>query len=628
MKRSLLIPVLASLLVSCQGEKTPAVSSDELQLTVRMATVGESAIKWAEGDIVYFSDDAATRPGYQFKAAASDISADGKTLTATYKGAEREAKHIYAVRGKQGRIRMKKTEDIMLPYDGSFCGAGVPVGEAPLGQPLVLESVVPVCSFGFSLAGIASVRIMADKEIFPVKIKYDFGGTGLSVASKKAMAEIPVNGSARYYLPMISGNTAIHLDVSFLNEGGQTLAESSWDGTVNALPGTVFDLGSLDAGAQWVIDPDAPELESAAQAVKAMGIGINNGGFEVLWKELAYQADRSKPDTFEKQSGNALTRQATMDAYAAAGFKSVRIPITWWPHMDNRQATIDAVWLARIKEVVDYCMNANLYCIINMHHDAHASVDQGGDWLFADAKNYESITRDFQNIWKQVATYFKDYDQRLLFEGYNEITDASGTWTYPKSAADMEIANKLNQDFVNTVRRTGGNNVTRNLVVSTYSCSVSDKPLQAIVMPSDFKPGHLMVQVHNYAPTEFCTFANASIAVDVYDEEKGLADIRAALALMKRYILDKGWPCILGEYGAPPEHMATAQQPNGSWRIKKPESERAKHAYQYTLEALKTGVVPMYWYSPMDGSGRSTGKWSAPVLKDAIIQALNDFNTQ
>ena len=115
MKRSLLIPVLASLLVSCQGEKTPAVSSDELQLTVRMATVGESAIKWAEGDIVYFSDDAATRPGYQFKAAASDISADGKTLTATYKGAEREAKHIYAVRGKHGRIRMKKTEDIMLP---------------------------------------------------------------------------------------------------------------------------------------------------------------------------------------------------------------------------------------------------------------------------------------------------------------------------------------------------------------------------------------------------------------------------------------------------------------------------------------------------------------------------------
>jgi len=628
MKRYLSLLMFAALFISCQGDKSPNISFDDLSVKIKIKSANGDYASWSEGDIVYLSDDASTRPGFQFKAEAGTISTDGRLLTATYKGADKDAKLIYAIYGKMGRIRMKKTENINLVYDGSLCGAGIPAGCAPVGQTLTLEPVLPVAKFSFALKGISSIRIIADKEIFPEVVKYDFGVSELTVSKTKSWAEIPVNGPGTYYLPVISSGAAVQANISFLSAGGQIMAESLWNGTLTVKDGDVFDLGCLDKDAEGVIDPDAPELESAEAAVKSMGVGINNGGFEVLWKDLAWQADRGDPDSFERQSGYGLTRQATMDAYAAAGFKSVRIPVTWWPHMDNRQSLIDQVWLARIAEVVNYCQQAGLYCIINLHHDAHASDAQGGDWLFADKKNYESIASDYKNIWKQIATYFKDYDHRLLFEGYNEITDVSSTWTYPKDAENIEIANKLNQDFVNTVRRTGGNNVTRNLVVSSYSCSVADKPLQAFVMPTDVRPNHLIWQVHNYSPTAFCTFSNAKIAVDTYDEEQGLIEIRSALSIIKRNILDKGWPCILGEYGSPSEHMATSVQADGSWRIKKPETERAKHAYQYTLEALKMGIVPMYWYSPMEGPGRSKGKWTYPTLKDAIIQAWNEYNNK
>ena len=75
----------------------------------------------------------------------------------------------------------------------------------------------------------------------------------------------------------------------------------------------------------------------------------------------------------------------------------------------------------------------------------------------------------------------------------------------------------------------------------------------------------------------------------------------------------------------PAERQAATQQPDGTWRIKRSEEERAKHAYYYTLEALKKGVAPMYWYTPMEGPGRSNGIWNYPKLKDAIIQAWNDY---
>ncbi len=633
MRRLIPIAALAALFVACQGEKGPAATYDDLNVQVRMAAIGGHTATWAADDIVYFSDDASTKPGYQFKAASGDISADGKTLSATYKSADPAAKTIYAIHASQGRIRFKKTETITVVYDGTLGGSAMPVGEAAKGSSvLTLSPIVGVGEFTLQRGYVATVRISSNKSIFPKTLTYDFGGAGVNINKTTDLIEVSISGSGPFYIPLVPGNEAVSFNVDLLNEEGQTVASGTYSGNLAASSGTITAIGVLDKDAEDLFDPNVEEFEKASEAVKHMGVGVNlSGSFEVLWKDSAPSADRNNPAFYEKQNGAGPSTQATMDSFATAGFKSVRIPITWWMHMDDVYTanTIDKVWLDRIEEVVNYCQKANLYCIINMHHDAHAHEAQGGQWIFADIKNYDKISKAYKEIWQQIAARFKDYDQRLLFESYNEITDASGTWTFPKNADDITAANNLNQDFVNTVRKTGGNNTTRNLVVSSYSCSVSDRPLNAFVMPSDLRSGHLIWQVHNYAPTAFCGY-NPTTPKDTFGDSQDYTEIQSALSTIKRLIVDKGYPCIIGEYGAPSERQAkdAEYQQSGSWRVKKSQEERAEHAYYYTKEALKIGVCPMFWYTPQEGNHRSTGAWTYPKVKDALIQAWTDYNSQ
>ncbi len=630
MKKLALYCAFAVLLLACQGEKKPQVSSDDLKVTVKMASIGSRTPSWTAGDIVYFSDDASTRPGFQFKAASGDISSDGKTLSATYKSADPSAKTLYAIHASQGRIRMKKTETINVVYDGTLSGAAMPAGSGTKGSAITLSPIVGVGEFTLERGYIAKARIASDKKVFPKSLSYDFATREIKDLKTTDIIEVVTSGSGPFYVPLVPGSESVHFDVDFLDDSGHAVASGLYTGTLAASVGTLTSLGQLDKDATDVIDPTVEEFEKASETVKNMGVGVNlSGSFEVLWKEFAAQADRNNPSFYERQNGCNPTTQATMNSFAAAGFKSVRIPITWWMHMDDvfTANTIDKVWLDRIEEVVGYCQNANLYCIINMHHDAHAHEAQGGQWVFADQKSYEKISKAFQEIWKQIALRFKDYDERVLFEGYNEITDVSGSWTFPRNADDITAANKLNQDFVNTVRKTGGKNATRNLVVSSYSCSVSDRPLQAFVMPSDLYPGHLIWQVHNYAPSSFCGY-NPANPKDTFGDPQDYSDIQSALGTIKRFIVDKGWPCIIGEYGAPSERQAKEQQPDGSWRIKKSEEERAEHAYYYTLEALKIGVAPMFWYTPQEGNHRGSGTWTYPKVKDALAKAWTDYNAQ
>lgn len=49
-------------------------------------------------------------------------------------------------------------------------------------------------------------------------------------------------------------------------------------------------------------------------------------------------------------------------------FNSVRVPITWVGHLDENN-NIDSEWMNRVKEIVDYILEEDLYCIINIHHD-------------------------------------------------------------------------------------------------------------------------------------------------------------------------------------------------------------------------------------------------------------------
>ncbi len=393
----------------------------------------------------------------------------------------------------------------------------------------------------------------------------------------------------------------------FTAEDGTTFTKSL---TASAAYNTtkMYDLGTISLG-NWV------STESAAEAAYNMGVGLNLCGTfdDVETPEGRNPPDRNDISTFETLHAQGITTQTTMNATAAAGFKSMRIPITWYPHMDDPSSTIDDAMLDRIEEIVNYCFNAGLYCIINMHHDGGPVA--GKAWLRANWANYEDISAKYKNVWRQIAERFKDYGPHLLFESFNEIRDAYSTWFQPRNDIDYQAVNALNQDFVDVVRATGGTNTTRNLIVSTYTASTREKTLQNFVMPSDAIPGHLMVQIHSYLPVGFVTASvdREDSRSEFYDETD-IPEIEAMFETVRANILAKGWPCVMGEYGA--------------FRKNNNDVQRGHHAAVYTERALRLGIVPLYWYNPMSWSNRTSGTWTYPPVKDSLIAAYNRVREQ
>ncbi len=139
----------------------------------------------------------------------------------------------------------------------------------------------------------------------------------------------------------------------------------------------------------------------------------------------------------------------------------------------------------------------------NVHHDTGADSEDVKHWIKADEANYKENKEKFENLWTQIATRFKNYDQHLVFEGYNEMLDADNTWNAPKNASSYKGLNGYAQSFVNAVRATGGNNETRNLIVNTYAAASGDDVLNNLTIPTDKVDGHIAVEVHTYAPWDW-----------------------------------------------------------------------------------------------------------------------------
>ena len=123
--------------------------------------------------------------------------------------------------------------------------------------------------------------------------------------------------------------------------------------------------------------------------------------------------------------------------------------------------------------------------------------DNSTHWLHASSTNYKKNQAKFEGLWKQIAEEFKDYDQHLLFEGYNEMLDDNNTWNEPSNKTDgYKAINDYAKSFVTTVRNTGGNNKDRNLIVNTYSASSKPDAMKNLDLPEE--GNHIIFQVHSY----------------------------------------------------------------------------------------------------------------------------------
>jgi len=311
--------------------------------------------------------------------------------------------------------------------------------------------------------------------------------------------------------------------------------------------------------------------------------------------------------------GNPATTQALMNAVKAAGFKTVRIPVAWSFHADAND-NIDAAWMARVQQVVDYAYAAGLYAIVNIHWD--------GGWMQPTAAQQATVNTRIAKFWTQIAGNFKNYDDRLLFAGTNEV-NVEGVYSAP-TAENCSAQNSFNQTFVKAVRATGGNNAERHLVVQGYVTNIDYTLSCNATLPTDSAASRLMMEVHYYDPYNFTLDTDSriwqwgSIATDASATETWADEpwTDAQFEKMKTAFIDKGVPVLLGEYAA---SLRTEYDAAGTYR-------RYWNGY-ITKSAYQHGLVPVYWdngYTTNHQSGlfdRATGAQAFPDVIAAIVNA-------
>jgi len=191
----------------------------------------------------------------------------------------------------------------------------------------------------------------------------------------------------------------------------------------------------------------------------------------------------------ETNWGNPKVTKALIDLVKANGFNAIRIPCSWNQYLANSTtAQIKTEWLNRVKEVVQYCVDNDMYVIVNIHWD--------GGWLeknVTEAKKVENNAKQ-KAFWEQIATTLRDFDEHLLFASANEpdVSDATG----------MAVLNSYHQTFIDAVRSTGGKNAYRNLIVQGPSTDIEKTNKLMTSMPTDNVANRMMAEVHFY-PYQF-----------------------------------------------------------------------------------------------------------------------------
>jgi len=334
--------------------------------------------------------------------------------------------------------------------------------------------------------------------------------------------------------------------------------------------------------------PKAPDetgmTSTAVQLAAKMGTGMG----------MNFGNTMDSPNDGDWVSGKITDAQVKF--VKQLGFNAVRIPLNWvWTHLSDRsKATIDPVWLARVKQVVGYCVANDVYVIINAHADL--------GWL---EDNVNDIKKDSVNamqkaIWEQIATSLRDFDEHLLFASTNE----------PKAdnAGQMAILNGYHETFINAVRSTGGRNSYRVLVVQGPHADPTKTTALMTTLPADQIPNKLILEVHDYTPFQFTLMdVDASWGNMVYYWGTGNlstiepsrnappgtdeSQITTEFQGIKQNFVTKVFPVVLGEYATmrrttPPFTPLDTLMHNRS----------VDYWTKFVTKTAKTdGILPFFW---------------------------------
>ena len=330
--------------------------------------------------------------------------------------------------------------------------------------------------------------------------------------------------------------------------------------------------------------------------------------------------------------GMPKTTKAMIDAVKAAGFKTIRIPVSWSKHVSSDgKYTINSSWMARVKEIVDWAIADDLYVILNVHHDNYSTSDLSSNAGFALSTSDSSIQTKskayLKAVWSQIAGEFNNgYDEKLIFEVLNEprAVGENYEWYMPDSATAKKYCDVIT-DYENTciaaIRSTGGNNAKRFIMVPGYAASGSDqRMLGAYTKPTDTAEDKLILSTHAYSPNNFA-MANSDAEFGSDDE----ASLTSIFNYLKTTYTDKGIGVVMGE--------ASASNKNNT-------EERIKWVKDYFAKAKAAGIPVVLWDNMVytaDGSestesgyngehhgwlNRNTCKWYFPTIIKAMMDTV------
>jgi len=326
----------------------------------------------------------------------------------------------------------------------------------------------------------------------------------------------------------------------------------------------------------------------AVRFVRRMGPGLNLGNTLDATGLREYRPDADDLE-YETYWGNPRADVETFLAMKEAGFGTVRIPVTWEDHLDE-SFHISEAWMNRVQEVADMALAADLYVIVDLHHE---------EWLDLKIERREEIRTEFAAVWEQIAARFRDYDERLLFESMNEprLRGSEVEWTSGTEEL-RDMVNELNWVFVETVRASGGGNQKRYLLICPYASQHEEEAMEGLLVPDDDR---LIVSVHMYTPYSFCQDENGGREWDTgHTAERIAQDFRE----MDRLFVERGVPVILTEF-------ACLDKDN----IK----ERVEWTEYYMEEAGRYGIPCIWWdcggYALLD---RESKTWRFPEIVEAL----------
>lgn len=294
--------------------------------------------------------------------------------------------------------------------------------------------------------------------------------------------------------------------------------------------------------------------------------------------------------------GNPPASEKLFQTLIENEINAVRLPITWRDHV-NENFDIDEDWLNRIKQVVDYAYNYGMYVIITMYHDG-ADDENFGAWLREASRDYDTMISRYNHLWEQICDTFYTYNERLLYESMNEVAFND----LPEDEA-YDLLNRINQEFVNTVRNSGRNNARRHLVIAGYDADISKTCDSRFKIPND-EAEKLILSLHYYTPLTFCKYS----IQDYWGTSSEQEWMQNQIETLRTTFVDKGIPVMITEYG-----------------VKGSDAASRVFFCEKLIHLCQTNYIAAFLWDDGSELDRETMKWNTPELIEGLKRGSSGY---